>query len=669
MSIGLWSDAKEQVKRAIDIVDLVGESVPLRREGRAYKGLCPWHDDSRPSLHVNPERQTFRCFVCNIGGDIFTFIEKRENVTFREALGILAERAGVKLAHSTDTAPGEADQRRTLFQAMAWAEGQYHECFLRSPEAEAARDYVRSRGITDESVARFRLGFAPQQWDWLLKRARGTPFTPAILQTVGLLRSRQQGGGFYDWFRGRVLFSIRDLQGRPIALGGRVLPGAGDDEVAKYINSPETPLFSKSQTLYGLDLAKDAVSRGRTVMVMEGYTDCLIAQQCGLANAVAVLGTALNERHIRVLRRFADRVLLVLDGDEAGRRRADEILELFVSAQMDLRILTLPDDLDPADFLLAQGKEAFEGLLSGAVDALEHKLRMLTEGLDASSGLDTIHRAQEEMLRTLAKAPRPADRGACLREDQILSRLAHRFRVAELVLRERLADLRKRGASRVMSSSSSPGAAKVGPGLVAGPSNARSAGQKGRGNFGDADAAGHKGRDYRSEGSTAEQAALDAHTSGAEGSPARVPGKIEKAEQSLLEIMLGSPQLVAQVEMRHPPVRWRCARRRAVFAACCRLTAAGVEPCVERLLLEIDDGQLKTLIVESDELRQLRSPPDPLAELERLLEALRAEGEKQALLATLDSEQPRSEEEERDRLRRAIEKGRRRHGISAPMDG
>lgn len=660
MSVGPGFDAKEQVKRAIDIVDLVGEYVPLRREGRAYKGLCPWHDDSRPSLHVNPERQTFRCFVCNIGGDIFTFVEKRENVTFREALGILAERAGVKLTSAGGGPPGSGDERRTLFQAMAWAEGQYHECLLRSPEAEPAREYVRSRGITDASVARFRLGFAPQQWDWLLKRARGTPFTPAVLQTVGLVRPRQQGGGFYDWFRGRVLFSIRDLQSRPVALGGRVLPGSvlkgGEVEVAKYINSPETPLFSKSQTLYGLDLAKDAVSRGRTVMVMEGYTDCLIAQQCGLANAVAVLGTALNERHIRVLRRFADQVLLVLDGDEAGRRRADEILELFVAAQMDLRILTLPDDLDPADFLLAQGKEAFEQLLGGAVDALDHKLRMVTEGLDATSGLDRIHRAQEEMLRTLAKAPRPSDRGACLREDQILSRLAHRFRVAELVLRERLADLRKKNITSFRR--------PVAPGLVPGRSVAGQAGHEGRDYLPGGSAveqAGHKGRDYQNDGSTA----------GTSGHEERdyPPGKLEKAEQWLLEIVLASPGLVAEIEMRHPPVRWRCPRRRAVFSACCRLLAAGLEPSVERLLLEIDDAQLKTLIVESDELGQLRAPPDPLAEIERLLAAIRDHGEEQTLLAAVDAEQPRSEEEECDRLRRAIEKGRRRHGISAPMDG
>lgn len=284
---------------------------------------------------------------------------------------------------------------------------------------------------------------------------------------------------------------------------------------------------------------------------------------------------------------------------------------------------------------------------------------MVSEGLDSTSGLDSIHRAQEEMLRTLAKAPRPSDRGACLREDQIMSRLAHRFRVAELVLRERLADLRKRNNQRAGGPAVAPGLVRGNaPGFVPGTSNDRSA--------------GHQGRVYRPEDSSAEQAASERPedpTPSIAGSPARAPGKIEKAEQSLLEIMLGSPHLVAHVEMRHPPVRWRCPRRRAVFTACCRLTAAGVEASVERLLLEIDDGQLKTLIVESDELRQLRSPPEPLVEIERLLEALRAEGEKQALLAAFDPQQPRSEEEERDRLRRAIEKGRRRHGISAPMDG
>jgi DNA primase len=639
MSIGPAFDVKEQIKRAIDIVDLVGEYLPLRREGRAYKGLCPWHDDSRPSLQVNPDRQTFRCYVCNIGGDIFSFIEKRESVSFREALVMLAERAGVTLPGAGRGPAGEGDQRRLMFEAMLWAEQQYHECLLRAPEAEPARRYLQSRGIAQESLAKFHLGFAPNEWDWLLKRARGTRFSPAVLQSVGLARPRQQGKGSYDLFRGRVLFSIRDLQGRPVALGGRIVPGVGDGEASKYFNTPETPLFAKSQLLYGLDLAKDAVSRSRVAIVMEGYTDCLIAQQAGIANAVAVLGTALGERHIHLLRRFADSVLLVLDGDEAGRRRADEILGLFIAAQMDVRILTLPDELDPADFLLSRGKEAFEELLAGAVDALDHKLRVATSGLDSTSGLDRIHRSQEEVLQTLAKGPRPTDSAACLREDQVLSRLAHRFRGSEASLRERLTKLREK-SRRAPAGRPAPGKLAVGP-----------AGRAARG-------AEMAGREPAPE---------------TPDKPERVekPEKIDKAEQWLLEIVLAVPSLASRVAQEHPPADWHCPRRRALLSACCRMLDEGREPSVERLLLEIDDAQLKTLIVESDELNQRRQRPDPAGDVERLLAAIReyqAEQRRLAARVALGSANE-TEEEQCDELRRIIEEGRRRQGISAPMDG
>ncbi len=351
MSSGLASDAKDRVRQAIDIVDLVGDYLQLRREGRGYKALCPWHDDSKPSLQVNPERQTFRCWVCNIGGDVFSFVMQHDKVTFPEALQMLADRAGIPL---TNSAGQGHDEKRLLYQAMAWAEEQFHACLL-SPEGEAARNYLVDRHIEPENWNKYHLGYAPDRWDWLLERARGTRFGPKVLETVGLVGQRRSGQGYYDRFKGRVLFSIRDPQGRPVGVGGRVLPGSTDVQAAKYVNSPETPLFSKSNLLYGLDHAKDTLAKGRTALVMEGYTDCLIAQQHGFGNALAVLGTALGERHIKLLRRFVDRIVLVLDGDEAGRKRTDQILELFVAEQMDLRILTLPDELDPCDFLLQRG--------------------------------------------------------------------------------------------------------------------------------------------------------------------------------------------------------------------------------------------------------------------------------------------------------------------------
>ncbi len=389
MSSAQAYDIKERVRQAVDIVELVGSYLQLRREGRNYKALCPWHDDTRPSLHVNPERQSFKCWVCDIGGDIFSFVMKMENVEFPEALAMLAERAGIALKPSRGGKSADTDEKRALYQAMAWAEERFHKCLLSAPEAEPARRYLADRQISADSIERFRLGYAPDRWDWLIKQALSTEITTKVLETVGLIIRKDGGGGHYDRFRGRVLFPIRDVQGRPVALGGRILPQAAAEAAAapaatgaKYINSPETPLFSKSSMLYGMDSARDAIARTKVSVIMEGYTDTIVARQFGFDNTVAVLGTALGEGHIRLLRRFADSITLVLDGDEAGQRRANEILGLFVAEQVDLRIVTLPDGLDPADFLLQRGAEAFRQFLDGAVDAVEHKLGRFLDVLD-----------------------------------------------------------------------------------------------------------------------------------------------------------------------------------------------------------------------------------------------------------------------------------------------
>ena len=385
MSFGSSFDTKEQVRQATDLVDLVSRSIQLRRQGRMYVGLCPWHDDARPSLQVNPDRQTWKCWVCDVGGDVFSFVMKREGVDFPEAIRILADRAGINLSpqgHKKAT-PGGPDDKQTLYRAMAWAEEQYHRCLLESPEAEPARRYLDERGIQHESILRFHLGFSPPGWQWLLDRARTTTFSPAVLDAAGLLGKTQDGQRHVDRFRGRLIFSIRDTEHRPIAFGGRILPQlSATKEAAKYINSPETRLFTKSNHLYGLDIVRAATKSDPHIIVVEGYTDVIMAHQQGLNNVVAALGTAVGERHVSILRRFADRITLVLDGDEAGQRRTNEVLELFVAAQVDLRVLTLPSGLDPCDFLRDHGRAAFDELLLHAVDALDHKARTVTEGLN-----------------------------------------------------------------------------------------------------------------------------------------------------------------------------------------------------------------------------------------------------------------------------------------------
>ncbi|MDZ4818374.1 MAG: DNA primase, partial [Planctomycetota bacterium] len=458
-------DVKEQIRQSVDIVDLVGQYLQLRREGRILKALCPWHADSRPSLQVNPQRQSFKCWVCNIGGDIFSFLMKIENVDFPEALEMLAERANISLKPqrpatiniaqpgdaSVATAPADTiNDKRVLFRAMAWAEEQYHRYLVDSAEAEPARRYLDQRGITDESIDRYKLGYSPLAWDWIIRQARQEKqtelrFSERILERIGLLIAKENGS-FFDRFRGRVLFSIRDPQSRPVAFGGRILPGLSDTSPAKYVNSPETPLFSKSKLLYGLDSARDAIAKTKSAVVMEGYTDVLVARQFGIATSIAVLGTALNERHIQVLRHYDATVTLLLDGDEAGQKRTTEILDLFIAEQIDLRIATLPDGLDPCDFLLERGTAEFNAVLAGAVDALEHAYRNVTRDLDIQAEPHRATQALDSLLQKIALAPRlRADTSADnrIRESGMLVRLARMFEVPEELLRQRVMEMRR----------------------------------------------------------------------------------------------------------------------------------------------------------------------------------------------------------------------------------
>ncbi|MEM6798972.1 MAG: DNA primase [Planctomycetota bacterium] len=455
-------DAKELVRQATDIVDLVGGYLQLRRQGRNYVGLCPWHDDTRPSMQVNPERQTFKCWVCDIGGDVFSFLMKIDGLEFREALETLADRAGIPLTkpQGGQAQPGGPGDKKTLLAAAAWAEEQFYRCLQTESFAEPARRYLSERGIAAESINRFRIGFAPDRWDWLLAKSRSTPYSTAVLDRIGLVKQRQSGGGWYDFYRGRVIFPIHDIRSRPIAFGGRVLPEFSENAGGKYINSPETPLFSKSNQLYALDLARDAIAREGRIVVTEGYTDVVMAHQHGVENVVAVLGTALGEKHLPLLRRFTDSIALVLDGDEAGQRRTNEVLELFVANQIDLRILGLPGGLDPCDFIAKPkegfGADAFRRLVEQAPDALEHKMQEVTKGLVTSSDTHGVATAVEQLLATLAKVGAgvgEASSHALLREQSLLGRLSRRFQLPEEGLRQRLVAMR-RGAAKPQSPAS-----------------------------------------------------------------------------------------------------------------------------------------------------------------------------------------------------------------------
>lgn len=617
MLSGTSNDAKEQVKRAINIVDLVGDYLQLRREGRAYKALCPWHDDSRPSLQVNPERQSWKCWPCDVGGDIFSFVMKIEGVSFPEALKMLAERAGIEI--TTNARPGAADEKKLLYQAMAWAEEQYHQFLLKAEAAAPARKYLAERGITPDSILRFHLGYAPEDWEWIAARARETRYNTQVLEAIDVVRRRSSGQGFYDTFRGRVLFPIRDTQGRPVAMGGRVLPGA-DDRGAKYLNSRETAIFTKSSLLYALDQARDVIVKKKSAVVMEGYTDVLIAHQSGVTNAVAALGTSFGERHMQLLRRYADRVVLVLDGDDAGRRRTDQLLELFIAQPVDLRILTLPDELDPCDFLLARGSAAFDELLASATDALEHKFRSATGKLTADSNLHEANQALEEVLSTLARAARPPGAGAAaaqLKEDQILNRLSMRFGLAEERIRARLTSLRRA-------------------------------------------ASGSRERGGRASAQPRESAPQAIN---------RTP-PMDAAERELLEVVLQSPALLEKLRQEFLAEQLSSPQAHAILSKCFEWSEGDVT-LFDRLLTEFDEPDMKSLLVDLDERGRAKGTANITVRFDLIQAKLRAQRQDAELRKhnTQLNEQSTDESSKLEILKRIIAGERSRQGISVPTDG
>ena len=624
MSFDPSQDVKEQVRQATDIVDLVGSYVSeMRRDGRGYKVLCPWHNDTRPSLQINPERQSWKCWVCDLGGDVFSFVMQREGMGFREALEMLAERAGIELQARSPDRPkpkeGSPEDKNTLYAAMAWAEGQFHECLLRSPEGQVARDYLRDRDVSDESIAKFHVGFSPNEWTWLIDKAASTPFSPAVLEAAGLSLKSPKSGRPYDRFRGRVLFSIRDRQRRPIALGGRVLPQFADDRSPKYINSPETPLFSKSNQLYGLDVARDAIAKSRQVLVMEGYTDVVAAHQFGLQNSVAVLGTALGERHVQLLRGLADSIVLLLDGDEAGRKRANEVLELFVAQQVDLKILTLPEGLDPADYLAQQGREALETLIAGAVDALDHKIASETYGLDVVADTHRANQALERILATIAKAPRlsaAASSSSHLREQQLLTRLARRFRLPEEDLRSRLAAMRSAARSK---------------------------------NTTRVDRASNDSSDMP-------------------------PTKFDPWERELLEVLLQRSSFVQQALVEAPVDDFSGGPHREIYEKM-RVLAAGPDAVTfDALILQFEQPSLKNLLVDLYERGKERLPSDASSALEcfeqLLTQRRRRAADRQHRAGTVAMQEGKlSQSEEAELFSNIVQQQRNRQGISESTDG
>ena len=394
------SDAKQQVLAATDIVQLISKTVALKRVGRKYLGLCPFHQEKSASFNVNPERQSYYCFGCKRHGNAIDFVIERDRIEFLDAMRMLAEEARIELPRFTGDRE-KAGQRMQLIDAQTAAAKVFRRLLLLDSRGKAAREYLRKRGFTDATLDEFRVGYAADAWDALRDSPEMKPFDPHLLAEAGLLKVRENGGGHYDTFRDRVMFPIRDESGKTIAFGGRILPGS--ENPAKYLNSPETPLFSKSRTAYGLDLARQRIVESRTVVICEGYTDVLMAHQYDVKNVVSVLGTALTEQHVALLKRFADRIVLLFDADAAGAGAADRSLELFLTQPIEIAIATLPEGTDPDEVLLADGKPGFEGVIARATPALEYLWeRLHRQYVTSANDLTGQSKTIDEFLARLA---------------------------------------------------------------------------------------------------------------------------------------------------------------------------------------------------------------------------------------------------------------------------
>jgi DNA primase len=443
-----------QIKAASDIVAVVGSYLALRPSGATFKALCPFHPDTRPSLDVDPRRQRYRCWSCGAHGDVFAFVQQMEKVSFAEARAVLAGRAGIKL----DESPTPQDRHRSrLLEVMRWAEAKYQHVLLEEPIAEPARTYLGSRKLSGKTVRDFGLGFAPNPGNWLVRLAAAERVPTELLAEVGLVLNRHENRGFFDRFCDRIMFPIRDVRGQTVAFGGRILPGSPyAGRVGKYINSAETPLFHKSDILYGLDKARHAGAAVGYLAVVEGYTDVLMAHQCGVPQVVATLGTALNARHVAQLRRYVPRVVLVYDADAAGLSGVDRALEIFVAHDVELAVATLPEGLDPCDLLVRPGGvETFNRLLASAVDALDFKLNRLLER-NGSSSVEATRRVVDEVLGVMAAAPPLASRAAQVKQELIVTRLAHRLGLRQETVWSRLGELRAQRRRREQATAYTP---------------------------------------------------------------------------------------------------------------------------------------------------------------------------------------------------------------------
>jgi DNA primase len=427
----------QEIRERVDIVELVGETVQLKRRGRNFVGLCPFHREKTPSFNVNAELQIYKCFGCGVGGNALTYLMARDNLDFRDAAARLAARAGVELPSEEDRSE---PRRKPVVEANAFATEFYARALRESPDAETARAYLARREVSDGARDAFRLGWAPPGWDGLLTAARAVGLPESALLGAGLVSRSEKTGGLYDRFRARVMFPIQEPAGRTVGFSGRLLQES--EGAPKYLNSPETEVFRKGALLFGLAVTRNAIRRAEEAILVEGNFDLLSLYDRGLPNVVAPLGTALTTEQALLLKRYASRAVLLYDSDEAGRKAAFRSGDELLARGFAVRLAFLPAGSDPDSFIRGAGAAALKDLLREGADLVAAKLAVLRERLDLSR-VEVKRRAIDLLLRSIDRIPDPITR-----ELQITF-VAKELRVSVDVLIEAMpgADKRRRQAA------------------------------------------------------------------------------------------------------------------------------------------------------------------------------------------------------------------------------
>lgn len=443
----------QQVLQTTDIVELVGRYVSLKKRGKDFVGLCPFHEDKNPSMYVSPVKQIYKCFSCGSGGNTIQFVMNFEKLSFPEAVETLADMNSIPLPKGIDVfEPREAGMsKKDLMKITSFATA-YFKDLLMSKSGKSVLQYARDRGLTDESIAKFDIGFADEKWDSFINAAKKKGFNNNQLVAAGLCK-RNDSGREYDYFRNRLIFPIKDVAGRTVAFGGRALAA---DEKAKYLNSPQGVLYDKSSMLYFMDMARNGISKSGRAVVVEGYLDAIMPHQEGVDNVVATLGTSLTHRHVRLLSRFAEEAVILFDADVAGESAAKRAIDLFLAQNLHIRVAEIPAGKDPCDFVLAKGGKALKDLIESSTGALDYVWARSYKQISESGG-NIARRGEiiDDFLRLIVKSGKQDDVDF-VRRQNLAQHIAHLLDISGSELQKRMKKIANQQTSLKQNTETAP---------------------------------------------------------------------------------------------------------------------------------------------------------------------------------------------------------------------